>query len=227
MQWFSRSLNRKFLIGTAAGLLTISVVFMLLFLGMYRAQLERERSEASSQVNSLLQASLENAMLKRDLDGLRGIVNRLGNQEGIQGVMIINPKDEVRFSSHPEMLGRHYQRDLDPACISCHVKGAEATEYTHFTVDDRGREVLRSVNPVHNKLPCTECHGPIEKNPINGVLFVDYDAAAIRQNAQTTTLMLMGAGATVVLVTLLGGWWFMQNIVLKPVRQLHDTSQAL
>ncbi|MCP4043516.1 MAG: HAMP domain-containing protein, partial [Gammaproteobacteria bacterium] len=47
------------------------------------------------------------------------------------------------------------------------------------------------------------------------------------QNAQTTTLMLMGAGATVVLVTLLGGWWFMQNIVLKPVRQLHDTSQAL
>ncbi|MEW7979082.1 MAG: ATP-binding protein [Candidatus Sedimenticola endophacoides] len=225
--WIGESLTRKFLLGTAFGLLTTSLVFLLLFLGMYRAQLQFERSEASRQVNALLQASLENAMLKRDLEGLRDIVERLGRQDGITSVMIINPANEVRFTSEPSLLGHRYSPETDSTCIQCHAGGERSGQYTMFMENEQGKEVLRSVNPVQNKTPCTKCHGPLEVNPVNGVLFVDYDAATIRENAQNTTLILMGAGALVVFVTLTGGWWFMRRFVLSPVNQLSGASARI
>jgi signal transduction histidine kinase len=225
--WIRSSLSRKFLLGVAAGLVATSLVFLLLFVAMYRAQLQSERSQAAEDINRLLQTSLENAMLKRDLDGLHDIVTRLGQQEGILGVMIVNPDDEVRFASDQTMLGRRFSRDRDPSCRACHLQDGTPDDTTVFTTNETGREVLRSVNPVPNKAACVGCHGPVETHPVNGVLFVDYDAVPIRRHAQQTTLLLMGSGALVVLITLTGGWWFMRRFVLQPVQQLCKASRAM
>ena len=226
-RWIQASLSRKFLTGVAAGLVAISLVFLLLFMTMYRAQLQSERSQAVEDINRLLQTSLENAMLKRDLDGLRDIVARLGQQDGILGVMIVNPDDEVRFAADQTMLGHRFSRETDSACRVCHLSGSRPVDTNVFTVNERGQEVLRSVNPVQNKAACTGCHGPVETHPVNGVLFVDYDALPIRRHAQQTTLLLMGSGALVVFITLTGGWWFMRRFVLQPVQQLCKASRAM
>ena len=177
-RWIGTSLNRKVIVATLSTLLVTSVVFLILLVAIYQAQLEQERSRASIQVNQLLQSSLENAMLKRDLDGLRDIVRRLGEQESISGVMILNPQGEVRFSSHPDRLGQRYSTTADTSAAS------SSAQSTTFLVDEQGAAVLRSVNPVSNKEPCTRCHGPIAQNPINGVLFVDYEANTIRDQAE-------------------------------------------
>ena len=225
--WIQASLSRKFLTGVAAGLVAISLVFLLLFMTMYRAELQSERSQAAEDINRLLQTSLENAMLKRDLDGLRDIVSRLGKQDGIVGVMIVNPDDEVRFAADQKMLGQKFSRETDSACRVCHQSGSTPVDTTVFTVNERGQEVLRSVNPVQNKAACVGCHGPVETHPVNGVLFVDYDALPIRRHAQQMTWFLMGSGVLVVLLTLTGGWWFMRRFVLQPVQQLYKTSRAM
>lgn len=217
MDWITYGLNRKFVIGTAAGLLISSLVFLLLFITMYRSELEHERAETVTQVNNLLQTSLENAMLKRDLDGLRTIVDRLGSQSNITGVMIVNPKGEIRFSNHAEKI--HQQLDMHQLLTE--------SPATQFTRDQAGNEVLRSIKPVYNKVPCTECHGPIEQNPLNGILLIDYDAASIRQKAQKTILMLMGSGALIVIINITGGWWFIRRYVLTPVNQLATATNAL
>jgi signal transduction histidine kinase/HAMP domain-containing protein len=225
--WVSQSLSRKFLSGIAAGLIATSLAFLVIFMTMYRAQLHDERSKAVEDINRLLQTSLENAMLKRDLEGLQDIVNNLGQQDGITDVLIINPEGEVRFASNPEMLGKRYSITNDTACSSCHTDRATPDRTTIFTRNTADLEVLRSVNPVRNKPACTGCHGAIEKNPFNGILFVDYDATPIRQHAQRTTLLLTGSGALVVLVVLTGGWWFMRRFVLLPVNQLFEASKAM
>jgi len=217
MHWLNSSLNRKFAVGTAAGLLISSLVFLLLYLQMYSGQLEQERTGAATQVNRLLQTSLENAMLKRDLEGLRDIVNRLGRQPEVLGVMITNPVGEVRFSSDPAQLGRHIPPDILQT----------GNPKTEFIRDEAGRDLLRGINPVHNKPPCQECHGPIAKSPVNGILYVDYDAAPLRSHARNTTLLLMGAGALIVLINLAGGWWFIRRYVVHPVTRLSQTSQHI
>jgi signal transduction histidine kinase len=216
VQWLRSKLGRKFAIGTAAGLLASSLVFVVLFFVLYQNELATERADTAAQVNQLLQTSLENAMLKRDLDGLRSIVSQLGNQPGIESVVITNPAGEIRFADDDALLG---QRRPLPA--------AQQAAFTRFVTLTSGREVLRSVNPVANHDACKECHGPRSASPVNGVLYVDYDAAQIRRKALLTTLILMGAGAVIVILNLTGGWWFMHRYVLRPVGQLTATSQAL
>jgi signal transduction histidine kinase/HAMP domain-containing protein len=211
------SLNAKFMVGTAAGLILCSLLFLLLFVGMYSQEMARARGDAAQQVSRLLQVSLENAMLKRDLEGLKFIVERLGAQEGVRRVMIANPDGEVRFASDAGLLGQRLWEGAVPY----------AETSARFRLDQTGREVLSSITPVHNREPCTQCHGPVSGKPINGVLHVDYDAEPIRRHAFTTTLVLMGAGAVVTLATLIGGWWFMRRFVLAPVARLVAVSGAL
>lgn len=212
MRWLHQSLNRKFVIGTAAGLLISSLVFLALFMGLYRAELEGERARAAAQVNQLLQSSLENAMLKRDLDGLQDIVRRLGAQEEIARVFITNPAGEVRFTSDPGVV--------QPPTVP-------STSDTVFLVEADGTEVLRSTNPVHNKPACFECHGSVEQNPVNGILYVDYNASPVRDQARRTTLLLMGSGALIVLLNISGGWWFIRRFVIRPTQQLAALSDRL
>lgn len=214
---FAKSLNQKFTLATIAGFLASSLLFFGLFLALYQNELQQQRGEAAADVNRLLQSSLENAMLKRDLEGLTIIVDSLGRQENIIGVMIVNPLGLVRFSSHAQHLGVLLDKTL--------LEGN--SPQTHFMKDESGAEVLRSINPVHNKPKCQECHGPMESNPVNGILMVDYDATSIRRKARKTTLVLMGAGSLIVIVNLIGGWWFIRRFILQPVGSLNSASQSL
>ena len=193
MHWISTSLNRKFLLGTLSGLLLVSLVFLLLFLGVYRGQMERTRTDGAIQVSRLLQASLEEAMLLRNLASLESIVQKLGAQSGIAGVTIINRTGEVRFSSHPDRKGG----GMDLGCGDCRFDPARSLDsFSFFTENTGGARMLRSVNPVHNKPICAECHGSMEVNPINGTLVVDFDAEPIEAFARDTALLLVGSGAS-------------------------------
>lgn len=217
MSWIQESLNKKFALGTAAGLLVSSLVFLVLFVNLYRSQLENERADAATAVTRLLQTSLENAMLKRDLSGLEDIVDRLGAQSGILSVMITNPAGEIRYSSLSERIGESLflEREFDQE------------PSTRFLFPADGRAVLRSINPVKNRPQCQECHGPTDQNPVNGILYVDFEAREIRAQARLTTLLLMGAGALIVVINIAGGWWFIRRFVLVPVQELSAVSQRL
>ena len=119
-RWVASSLNRKFIAGTTAGLVAFSILFLILFIGMYRSQLQEERTNAAEQVNRLLQTSLEAAMLRRDLDMLRSIIAQFGKQKNIVGVSIVNRIGDIRFTNHAELMDRHARIvcdscDFDPA----------------------------------------------------------------------------------------------------------------
>ncbi len=212
--WVMARLSRKVALAVAVVLGTASLTFLVLFVGLYRAQLEEERSLASERINRLLQASLENAMVKRDLDGLQLIVSRLGDQDGIADVMILDPSHEIRFASDPDMLGTV----LPDEPVDAH---------TRFMTDAKGREVMRSVNPVHNKPVCTQCHGAIEDNPVNGILYVDYEADAILGKAMGTALTLAISGGLVLALTLGLLTLVLQRLVVCPLSRLDAASARI
>lgn len=220
-------LSRKFLIVATVGLTTLSLILLALSWAHYRHQLTQERGQAAAEVNLLLQAALENAMLKRDLPGLNGIVERLGQQAGIRSVVIVAPNREVRFASDAALLGQRFPLEAHGICLDCPDAPQPQVLRAAFTVDAQGREVMRSVNPVANKSQCAGCHGDPAANPVNGVLVVDYDAAPIRHRAAQSAAMLAAIGALMLGVTLTGGGWFIRRHILLPVKRLSDSSQAL
>ena len=225
MKWILNNLSSKFNFAMATGLLVLSLLFLIVIIALYKNQLQQEHEKASREINHLLQTVLENAMLKLDVAGLREIVDRLGSQEGIRKVMILNPKGEVRFASDKQDLGRRFDNYTDDLC-AMNIEGS-GTDAACFMVNAQGFDVLRSINSVQNRQACTQCHGSVADNPINGVLMVDSDARAIREQAWTTAFSLVGSGAVVVLFAVAGGWWFMRRFVLSPVGELMRVSRLL
>lgn len=211
-------LKRRILVRllVTAGLL--SALLLVAFLTVYRGQLVAERSRASLGFNLLLQASLENAMLKRDVPGLAEIVARLGGQPGIRGVMILNPAGDVRFASTPGRIGLHL-----PALLPA----ADARPHAGFAIAESGDEVLRSVNPVRNQPPCKPCHGEAASHPVNGVLVVDYDASEIRAHAWRSALAFAVAGIGVLAAIMAVLWRSLNKQVLAPVARLTEASAAI
>jgi signal transduction histidine kinase len=196
-----------------------SLLFGLLFLGLYRSQLENERAEASLQLNRMLQVTWENAMLKRDVEGLRDIVGKLGALPGIRDVLILAPAGEVRFASDAAKLGRHM-----PAVAQATTAGKPLSR---FETLNSGSEVLRSINPVPNRDPCTPCHGAVAAHPVNGVLVIDYDAAPIRASAMASAIALLAAGTAALGLTLATLWLLLRRYVIRPLAGLDAATRAL
>ena len=225
--WMAASLTRKVALILAVTLTIASFCFLALLVISYRNRVLEERSLASMEVNHLLQVGLENAMLSRDIDGLRSMVNRLGKQDNIAGVMILSPQGEVRFASKKEQLGRRYDLSSDSLCPDCRETTARQGTLSAFLSDPESGDVLRSINPVRNRKLCTQCHGSVESNPINGILVVDFDAAQIKQDLLLAIVMLSGAGL-IVLLTAIGSIGLMLNrSVLQPIKRLTEAAANL
>jgi signal transduction histidine kinase len=196
-----------------------SLLLGILFLGLYRQQLEQERAEASLHLNRMLQVTWENAMMKRDVDGLRDIVAKLGTLPGIRDVLILAPSGEVRFASDALKLGRQM-----PGVAQATTAGKPVSRFEYL---EAGGEVLRSINPVPNRGPCSPCHGPVAKNPVNGVLVIDYDAAPIRDNARRSAALFLLAGSAVLGLTLATLWLALRRHVIRPLADLDAATRAL
>ena len=198
--------------------LVLSALMLAVLLFAYRKLMETEQTRAALGVSRLLQSSLENAMLKRDVPGLAAIVSHLGEQPGIRAVTILNPAGQVRFASDPALLGQQRGDLLSAGSRGPHTDYARATD---------GDEVLRSITPVHNRTACVQCHGSVATHPVNGILVVDYDAAPTARYALLGTALLIGGGLAVLALMMAVVWRALDRVVLHPVGKLAAAANRL
>lgn len=217
----TKGLQRRFALIAGLLLVATSLVFLVIVTSLYRTRILEVHERASLSVNHLLQAALENAMIKRDLDGLQDIVTRLGAQDGIEGVRILHPSGEIRFSSYPDQLYTAFQDPSFQAALTT------KTPQAGFRTLSGGQEVLRSINPVHNKDICAECHGPIAENPINGLLVVDYMSTDVRKAARDGAILLGLLGVGVLIAIEAGLWFALRRFVLDRLDHLRQATHAL
>ncbi|MEZ5538313.1 MAG: ATP-binding protein [Thiolinea sp.] len=222
-----KHLSHRFILFLFTVLGSVSACFLVVFYFYYDAQLTDERIRASASVSTFLKSSLEQAMLRRDLDGLREAVEGLGAQDEIRQVFITDTRGEVRFSSRKEWLGEQASDRVSAVCAECLQGSVPEEPVSSFIVTDAGQELLRTVLPVRNKPQCVQCHGDPVAHPVNGLLVVDYDALPIRQKNLSNIVLLAVAGSSVMLLAAWGAWGFMRRNVLSPVDELNHASYAL
>lgn len=219
--WNSSRLQRRFALISGLLLTGVSLLFLLLLSQIYRGQMIQGYARASLQVSQLLESTLENAMIKRDLDGLQAIVADMATLDGIQKVRITDPTGEVRFSSAPDLLHRQMN---DPMLAEALTQQSIQSD---FRVLSDGARVWRTINPVANQPRCASCHGPVASNPVNGLLIVDTEAVGLSAALWQGVALLGALGIMVILSVQAGLWISVRALVLNPVNELDKVAQKL
>ncbi|AXX97990.1 sensor histidine kinase [Profundibacter amoris] len=219
--WIGASLQRKLVMAIGILLVLVSALFLLVVSAFYKERLVTEHARASMQINHVMQAALENAMLKRDIPGLKAILQDMGKQPAIARVMILNPEFEVRFSSDPTRLNLRLDEDIIKQALD------SQSQQSLFLQSEQFGEVLRSINPVQNQTACSTCHGELSEHPVNGLLVVDYKAQSIRHEATASALKLAALGLLVIAVVCLGIWFALVRLVITPLGEVEKATKAL
>lgn len=193
-----------------ATLLTVSSVLLVLVVGFYYQRLNAAQERSAQLVGGLLNAALENAMLKRDIPGLTAIVGDLARDPAIDRVMILNPSREVRFSSDPAMLGQVLAAPT-PAGLPAGLPAG----------------ITRAEHPVANKSECVTCHGAVETQPLNGVLVVDHRTGDLRHEALASAMWLVVLGGLATLAASVALALGLRWIVVRPVAELAGAAEAM
>lgn len=196
---FTRSLRFQVTAGVTFVMIATVALYAYLHYESDRALVMRESGAALTNTSQLIKASLQHAMLKQDFSALQSIMDNVGNQSGIQALMLLNRDSVIRFAPGQKDVGT--KLDLsDPGCQACHQPGRPADQQNIVFTNNLGERVLRNCNPIANSEPCYQCHDSSIK--LNGVLITDYSLADTEAHLdqEMYTSLTLGGGAVLVLI---------------------------
>ena len=220
----------RFLQGSLRSKVTLSIVLpLVLILGLFTAIEYARRREATlanlsfvaAQTAQVIENSLQHEMLSRNLEGIRHMLDGIGEDEKIRAIYLMDMTGRIAFAPRAVEVGRQLD-NRDPTCQPCHrLPAAERPSSVLITLPD-GQRIFRSMNPLENRPECHQCHDPGQR--LNGVLLTDLWvtpfepplAADLREN------LLWWAGTilvTVLVVNLVTG-----RLIL---RRLEQVAQSL
>jgi len=191
------SLRTKIVAGTTLALVAIMSAFFLLLLGFHRRQKLDEFQLFTTRLSELMEVGLEHGMLRNDLGVVKEMVDRLSQHEGVENIVIVNKKGQVKIASSGQEVGRVLDR-MDPTCQICHRHLPENRSKTVVFAREGGSRFFRTVKPILNKPKCFGCHNPTDK--INGVLIADFSMANFDKE-MLASIKTMGAS---IFITVIG-----------------------
>ena len=190
--WIRASLKRRLLAILILVLGGLSAILLPVVIEINRTHTDTEQARSAARYNALLQATLENAMLKRDLPGLQAVLDDVAGSPGIVALRVLDPAREVRFAAGHGDVGAV----LDPGVIG---QDGQRPAAAAFRLDDPLHgAVFRAVTPVANRAECLACHGSVAENPLNGILVVDYSLETLGTEAWRSAIWLAFAGLLVI-----------------------------
>lgn len=213
------SLSRRLALWWTVALLAAAAGLAATWGWIGQRALHDEHEASALRMATLFEASLRNAMLARDLPGLQRLIDALGGMPGLKAAALLAPTGQVRFASSPGRLGSD-----ERASIASHCLDAPCTAVTPPSLlwaVDSGGSALRVTYPVRNEPRCGGCHGGVDKQPVNGVLVLDFTPMAGEQLArQRAGTWLLPASLCVLALLGLSMAWVLRREVLRPVAAL-------
>jgi signal transduction histidine kinase len=214
--WLAVSVTRRLLAGLLIALATSGIVLTALALSMGQRSLRGEQEVAAKRLATVFEASLHNAMLRRDLAGLGHILEALGQAPGVAQARLLDVRGQVRFASNPALLDEHPSGALEGLCLQAGCKpGGPRFDWT----DTPEGAALRVAYPIANQARCIQCHRSPAERPVNGVLLVDLEPLPAGTGWHTHTgLLALGLAA----LALFGGMtaWTLRRQINRPLQQL-------
>lgn len=218
-QWLAASLPRRLLAGLVAALTLSAGLLTGLALWLGQEAMQQQQEHAATQLVTVFETSLQNAMLQRDLPGLQQILDTLGQAPGIANVRLLNREGEVRFAADRSVP----DEPLAPPCPDgrCALGGPQAQR-----LDLGDRSAQRIVYPIANQARCQQCHGSAKEHPVNGVLLIDFQPGA-QAALQRSYWVLLLIGLTALGLSGLLMAWVLRRQLTRPLQRLSQATQRM
>lgn len=220
------------LVGATA--VTIVALFAYLNLQAMNTALLGEVERHANQLSETVRASTRYAMLLNERDHIRQIVQRIGQQQDIGKVRILNKLGEIIYSSVESDVGTMVDKRAE-SCYSCHsadrpLERVPIQERTRiFQVHPDSSRYLGIITPIHNEQSCwtADCHAHPPEKTVLGVLDVAMPLRdADRTLAEIRMELLISAILSFLAISIIIGL-FVRRWVDRPVKELLHATQAV
>jgi signal transduction histidine kinase/HAMP domain-containing protein len=220
-QWLGKSLARRLTLGLIVALLASAGVLVALTLTVNQGALRQQQEDSARRMARLFEASLQNAMLKRDLEGMTDILKYLGRAPGVAQARLLAPNGEVRFASHD-----HAAPPEPPISTNDLCRDNACTEQFRWTAAADGHR-LQIAYPILNQARCGQCHGSPAQHPVNGLLVVDYQPHAAAGLGRGPVLLLAAVGLGTLTLFALIMLLTLRRQVNEPLASLASAAEQL
>lgn len=186
MSNFKQKIGFKLTIAVCATALVTISIFACINIRSQRRNLLDEVERHAVQICEAVKSSTEYDMLLNEPHRVRETIKRMGNQQSIERIRIINKAGEITHSSDAEEVGKMVHKN-EESCYACHsrdrpLEHLEMKERTRvFRHSPSGPRILGIINPIYNTPSCwtAACHAHPESQTVLGVFDVTMPLAAV------------------------------------------------
>jgi two-component system NtrC family sensor kinase len=224
---FRKKIGFKLTIGVVLTVLVAVVAFAWFNIQAQSRSLLAEVERHASQLSEAVKADTESDMLRNDRERIHESIRRIGQQDSIDRVRVLNKSGEIIYSSEEADIGRMVDKNAE-ACYRCHSAGAPLE---HLDSQDRTRvfqpvpdspRLLGIINPIYNEASCwsAACHAHPQDQTVLGVLDVTIPLDDVDRNIRRSqwAAVIMAVSVITVLSLIVGlmvRWW-----IDRPVQEL-------
>ncbi len=217
---------RKLTRSLAAKLFVVVFVVLLLNLGvlglanvrLHRQHLEAARLGAAERLSDVVRRSTSYYMLRNDRQGLRHIVETVGQEPGIERLRIMNHEGRVVFSTHDPEIGSLV--NIPSASVSFQQSRVFASG---------GERVLGITTPIQNSPSCSSgaCHAHPQSQKLLGLLDLNLSLSEADADVRRASTQFINYSAIAILLTLATMGILVWYFVHEPVRVLRHGTISL
>ena len=214
-------------------LVTVSV-FAYVNIRSHSQSLLAEVERHANQLSEAVKSGTEYDMLENQRERIHQSIKRMGQQQSIQRIRVMNKTGEVIYSSDAAEIGKMVDKKAE-SCYKCHsadrplerLEMRERTRVFRLTADSS--RTLGIINPIYNSRSCwtAACHAHPKSQVVLGVLDVTLPLAEVdkdirRGQIEIVVFALSAIAALGLIVAFLVKRW-----VDVPVKELVAATQRV
>ena len=190
--------------------------------------LKESNFERGRSIFASLETGARGSLERGEMEVFRGLLNDLGQLNGVEEIGLTNPKGVITYSSDSAKVGRQLDSSLFSAARSAHEAMYEK-EQGESLILARGHYMQED---------CLRCHYDSKLGNLAGVLYVDYNMSALHQAISAMTLTSDQAGSRTLLINLatgiggllaafIGVYLLLGHTVRKPMQKIQQVMQQM
>jgi two-component system NtrC family sensor kinase len=228
----TQTVERKLITAVMITVLLIISVFAYVNIRTHNNSLLAEVERHAIQISQTVKSSTEYDMLLNEPTRIHETIKRLGQQESIERIRIMNKVGKITYSSDANEIGKSVDLGAE-SCVRCHavnppLERLEMKARTRvFRRPQDSSGALGVITPIYNQPSCwtAECHEHPKTQTVLGVFDVIMPLTAVEADLRRSRVEIVVFAASAVLLLSLIIGVFVRRWVSVPVKQLVAATQ--